>query len=81
MARELRSKEQRWQTLNAKVKNHPFPAYQIYSPRGVLSGAHTPRALTAGEMLTHWQAGPTMTAAVAQPHARNHHGAVIGGPR
>jgi hypothetical protein len=53
MARELRSKELRWQTLNAKVKNRPFPAYQIYRPRGVLSGAHTPRALTAGEMLTH----------------------------
>jgi hypothetical protein len=65
MARELRSKEQRRQTLNAKVKTHPFPAYQIYRPRGVPSGAHTPRALTAGEMLTHRQAGPTTTAAAA----------------
>jgi hypothetical protein len=63
MARELRSKEQRRRTLNAKVKNRPFPAYQIYRPRGVLSGAHTPHALTAGEMLTHWQAGPTTTTA------------------
>jgi hypothetical protein len=65
MARELRSKEQGRRTLNAKVKNRPFPAYQIYRPRGVLSGAHTPRALTAGEMLTHWQAGPTTTTAAA----------------
>jgi hypothetical protein len=65
MAWELRSKKQRQQTLNAKVKNHPFLAYQIYKPRGVLSGAHTPRALTAGEMLTHWQAGATTTAAAA----------------
>jgi hypothetical protein len=32
MARELRSKKQRRQTLNAKVKNRPFPAYQIYKP-------------------------------------------------
>jgi hypothetical protein len=65
MARELRSKEQRRQTLNAKVKNRPFPAYQIYKQRGVLSGAHTPCALTAGEVLTHWQAGATTTAAAA----------------
>jgi hypothetical protein len=65
MARELRSKKQGRQTLNAKVKNHPFPTYQIYRQWGVLSGAHTPRALTAGEMLTHWQAGPTTTAATA----------------
>jgi hypothetical protein len=65
MARELRSKEQRRQTLNTKVKNRPFPAYQVYRPRGMLSGAHAPRALTAGEMLAHWQAGPTTTAAAA----------------
>jgi hypothetical protein len=63
MARELRSKEQRRQTLEAKVKNRPFSAYQIYRPRGVLSGAHAPRALTAGEMLAHWRAGPTTTTA------------------
>jgi hypothetical protein len=62
---ELRSKEQRRQTLNAKVKNRLFPAYQIYRPRGVLSGAHAPRALTAGKMLAHWQAGPATTTAVA----------------
>jgi hypothetical protein len=36
-----------------KGKNRPFPAYQIYRPRGVLSGAHASRALTAGEMLSH----------------------------
>jgi hypothetical protein len=65
MARELRSKKQIRQMLNAKVKNCPYPAYQIYKPRGVLSGAHTPRALTAGEMLTHWQAGATTTAVAA----------------
>jgi hypothetical protein len=65
MAREPRSKKQRRQTLNAKVKNRPFPAYQIYKPRGVLYGAHTPLALTAGEMLTHWQAGATTTVAAA----------------
>jgi hypothetical protein len=81
MARELRSKEQRRQTLNAKVKNCPFPTYQIYRPRGVLSGARAPRALTAGEMLAHWQAGPTTTAVAAEPHARHHHSAVTGGPR
>jgi hypothetical protein len=75
------SEKQGRQTLNAKVKNRPFPACQIYRPRDVLPGAHTPRALTAGEMLTHWQAGPTTTTAAAQPHARHHHGAVIGGPR
>jgi hypothetical protein len=65
MARELTNKEQGWQTLSAKVKNRPFPACQNYRPRGVLSGAHTPRALTAGETLTHWQAGPTTTTAAA----------------
>jgi hypothetical protein len=48
-----------------KVKNRPFLAYQIYMPRGVLSGAHAPRELTAGEMLAHWQVGPTTTAAAA----------------
>jgi hypothetical protein len=53
MARELRSKKQRRQTLNAKVKNRPFPAYQINRLRGVLSGAHTPRTLTAGKTLIH----------------------------
>jgi hypothetical protein len=63
MARELRSKEQGRQTLKAKVKNRPFSAYQIYRPQGVFSGAHALRALTAGEMLAHWQAGPTTTAA------------------
>jgi hypothetical protein len=73
--------EQRRQALNAKVKNRPFPAYQIYRPRGVLSEAHAPRALTAGEMLAHWQVGPTTTAVAAKPHARHHHGAVTGGPR
>jgi hypothetical protein len=81
MARELRSKEQRRQTLNAKVKNRPFLAYQIYRPRGVLSGAHAPLVLTAGEMLAHWQAAPTTTAAAAKQHACHHHGAVTGGPR
>jgi hypothetical protein len=65
MARELRSKEQRRQTLNAKVKNRPFLTYQIYRPQGMFSGAHAPRALTAGEMLAHWQAGPTTTTAAA----------------
>jgi hypothetical protein len=65
MARELKSKEQGRQTPSAKVKNRPFPAYQIYRPRGMLSGAHTPRALTAGETLTHWQEGPTTTTAAA----------------
>jgi hypothetical protein len=63
MAREMGSKEQGWQTLKAKVKKRPFPAYQNYRPRGVLSRAHAPRALTAGEMLAHWLAGPTTTAA------------------
>jgi hypothetical protein len=65
VARGLERKKQEQRTLNAKVKNHPFPAYQIYRLRDVHSGAHAPYALTAGEVLTHWQAGPTTTAAVA----------------
>jgi hypothetical protein len=64
-ARGLERKRQGQRTLSAKVKNRPFSAYQIYRPRGVLSGAHVPRALTAGEMLAHWQAGPTTTAVAA----------------
>jgi hypothetical protein len=36
-----------------KGKKPPFPAYQIYRPRGVPSGAHAPHALTAGEALAH----------------------------
>jgi hypothetical protein len=36
--------------LGAKVKNRPSSAYWIYRPRGMLSGAHAPHALTAGEM-------------------------------
>jgi hypothetical protein len=42
-------------TANAKRKGkkRPFSAYRIYRPRGVLSGAHAPRALTAGEMFPH----------------------------
>jgi hypothetical protein len=39
--------------LSAKVKNRPFSAYRIYKPRGMLSGVHAPRALTAGEILPH----------------------------
>jgi hypothetical protein len=65
VARGLERKRQEQGTLNAKVKNRPFPTYQVYRPRGVPSGAHAPRALTAGEALTHWQAGPTTTAAAA----------------
>jgi hypothetical protein len=40
---------------NAKCKGKkpPSSAYQIYTPRGVLSGAHAPRALTAGEIFPH----------------------------
>jgi hypothetical protein len=62
------AEEQGAGTANAECegkKNRPFPAYQIYRPRGVLSGAHTPRTLTAGETLTHRQAGPTTTTAAA----------------
>jgi hypothetical protein len=59
--------EQEAETANAECqgKTSPFSAYQIYKPRGVLFGAHTPRALTAGETLTHWQAGPTTTMTAA----------------
>jgi hypothetical protein len=39
--------------LSAKVKNRPSSAYWIYRPWGVLSGAHAPHALTAGEMFPH----------------------------
>jgi hypothetical protein len=62
-----RAEEQGAETANAECegKKTPFPAYQIYRPQGVLSGAHTQRVLTAGEMLTHWQAGATTTAAAA----------------
>jgi hypothetical protein len=63
VARGLERKKQERQTLSAKVKNRPFHACQIYRPRGVPSGAHAPRALTAGEAFTHWQVGPTTTAA------------------
>jgi hypothetical protein len=63
MAQGLERRRHERRTLSAKVKNCPFPTYQIYRPRGVSSGAHAPRALTAGEALTHRQAGPTMTAA------------------
>jgi hypothetical protein len=40
---------------NAKCqgKKHPSSAYQIYGPRGVLSGAHASCALTAGEIFPH----------------------------
>jgi hypothetical protein len=53
IARGLERKRQERQTLSTKVKNRPFPAYQIYRPRGVPSGVHAPRALTAGEALAH----------------------------
>jgi hypothetical protein len=48
--------------LSTKVKNRPLFAYRIYRLRGVLSGVHAPRALTAGEMLAHLRAGSTATA-------------------
>jgi hypothetical protein len=53
MARGLERKRQERQTLSAKVENRPFPTYRIYRPQGVLSGAYTPRALTAGEIFPH----------------------------
>jgi hypothetical protein len=54
-------------TANAKRKGKKPPPLRLsdFRPRGVLSLAHAPRALTAGKMLAHWQAGPTTTAAAA----------------
>jgi hypothetical protein len=59
------AQEARTANAKRKGKNRPFPAHQIYRPQGVPSGAHVPRALTTGEALTHWQAGPTTTTAAA----------------
>jgi hypothetical protein len=44
--------------LSANVKNRPSSAYWIYRPRGVLSEAHAPRALTAGEIFLTDERGP-----------------------
>jgi hypothetical protein len=52
-ARGLERERQGQQTLSAEVKNRPSSAYRIYRPRGVLSGEHAPRALTAGEIFPH----------------------------
>jgi hypothetical protein len=50
---EAEAREAGRQMLSAKVKNRASSAYQIYRPRGVLSGAHAPHALTACEIFLH----------------------------
>jgi hypothetical protein len=55
--------------LSAEVKNHSSSSYWIYRPRGVLSGAHTLHALTAGEIFLNDERAPPRP---RRPHVRTH---------
>jgi hypothetical protein len=50
-ALERKPKERRWQTLSVKVKIRFASPIGFIAPRVVLSGAHAPRAITAGKNL------------------------------
>jgi hypothetical protein len=80
-ALERKHKGRGRQTLSVTVKIHLASPIGFIVSRGVLSGAHAPRALTAGKNLGRRRAGPTTTEAAACLHACYHYGAVTGGPQ